>query len=59
MTLITPPRFEVIACIGGLGFKVRREDMRKLLLATHGKAFTLEYLDRLTECTRLRDFVTR
>src|SRR5438046_5425395 len=25
------PRFEVIACIGGRGFKVRREDMKKLL----------------------------
>ncbi len=31
-----PPRFEVIACIAGRGFKVRREDMKKLLLATHG-----------------------
>jgi len=28
------PRFEVVACIGGRGFGVRREDMRKLLLAT-------------------------
>jgi hypothetical protein len=27
-----PPRFEVIACIAGRGFKVRREDMKKLLL---------------------------
>ena len=32
--------------------------MKKLLLATRGKVFTLENLDRLTECTRLRDFVT-
>ena len=53
-----PPRFEVIACIGGRGFKVRREDMRKLLLATRGKVFTLENLDQLTEFTRLKDFVT-
>ena len=53
-----PPRFEVIACIAGRGFKERREDMKKLLLATRGKVFTLENLDRLIECTRLRDFVT-
>ena len=53
------PRFEVIACIGGRGFKVRREDMKKLLLATHGKVFAVEHLNRLVECTRLREFVTR
>jgi len=29
-------RFEVIACIGGRGFGVRREDMKKMLLATQG-----------------------
>ena len=27
------PHFEVIACIAGRGFKVRREDMKKLLIA--------------------------
>jgi hypothetical protein len=54
----SPPRFEVIACIAGRGFKVRREDMRKLLLATRGKVFTMENLNQLIECTRLRDFVT-
>lgn len=31
------PKFEVIACIGGRGFGVRREDMKKLLLAVRGK----------------------
>jgi len=31
------PGFEVIACIGGRGFGVRREDMRKMLLATQGQ----------------------
>jgi hypothetical protein len=39
--------FSVIACIGGRGFGVRREDMKKLLLATKGKIFTpgtLKYL---------------
>ncbi len=35
---------------------VRREDMRKLLLATRGKVFTLKTLDRLVECSRLREF---
>jgi hypothetical protein len=50
------PKFEVIACIGGRGFGVRREDMRKLLLATRGKVFTPRTLDRLVECTGLNQF---
>ncbi len=54
-----PPRFEVIACIAGRGFKVRREDMKKLLLATQGKVFTLENLNHLIQWTRLREFQTR
>ena len=54
-----PPRFEVVACIAGRGFKVRREDMKKLLLATRGKVFTLETLNSLIEFTRLKAFVTR
>jgi hypothetical protein len=54
-----PPRFEVITCIAGRGFKVRREDMKKLLLATRGKVFTLENLNRLVECSRLTAFKTR
>jgi len=53
-----PPRFEVIACIAGRGFGVRREDMKKLLLATRGKVFTLQNMSRLIECTRLADFRT-
>jgi hypothetical protein len=52
-------KYEVIACIAGRGFKVRREDMKKLLLATRGKVFTLQNLDRLVECSRLRDFKTK
>ncbi|MEW6218519.1 MAG: hypothetical protein AB1634_03175 [Thermodesulfobacteriota bacterium] len=52
------PRFEVVACIAGRGFGVRREDMKKMLLATFGKVFTLRNLDRLVECTRLREFRT-
>ncbi|HEY5863998.1 MAG TPA: hypothetical protein VI542_00375 [Candidatus Tectomicrobia bacterium] len=50
------PKYEVIACIGGRGFGVRREDMKKLLYATRGKVFTLRTLDRLVECSRLKEF---
>lgn len=53
------PRFDVIACIGGRGFKVRREDMKKLLLSTRGRVFTLQNLDRLVDSTRLVEFRTR
>ncbi|MEW6182623.1 MAG: hypothetical protein AB1500_05520 [Bacillota bacterium] len=52
------PKFEVIACIAGRGFGVRREDMKKLLLATRGKVFTLKTLNRLVEYSRLREFRT-
>ena len=51
-------RFEVIACIAGRGFRVRREDMKKLLLATRGKVFTLKTLHRLIDCSALRSFRT-
>jgi len=50
------PKYEVIACIGGRGFGVRREDMKKLILATRGKVFTAKTLNRLVECTRLKEF---
>lgn len=50
--------FEVIACIGGRGFGVRREDMKKMLIATRGKVFTLQTLGRMVECTRLVEFNT-
>lgn len=52
------PRFEVIACIGGRGFGVRREDMKKMILATRGKVFTARTLDQLVEHTRLKSFKT-
>lgn len=51
-------RFEVIACIGGRGFGVRREDMRKMLLATSGKVFTTQTLPNMVKHTRLSEFVT-
>jgi hypothetical protein len=53
------PKYEVIACIAGRGFGVRREDMKKLLLATRGKVFTSQNLDRLIEFTRIKEFQTK
>lgn len=53
------PAFEVIACIDGRGFSVRREDMRKLLQATRGKIFTFETLDRLVDSSGLRAYRSR
>ena len=52
-------RYEVIACIGGRGFGVRHEDMKKLLYATKGKVFTLKTLDKLVECSRLKEFKSK
>jgi hypothetical protein len=53
------PRFQVIACIAGRGFGVRREDMKKMLIATRGKVFTAKTLDQLVDHSRLNDFRTR
>ncbi|MEW6499901.1 MAG: hypothetical protein ACOY8P_01905 [Thermodesulfobacteriota bacterium] len=53
------PKYEVIACIGGRGFGVRREDMKKMLLATRGKVFTLKTLEQLVTHTKLKSFKTR
>jgi len=53
------PGFQVIACIDGRGFGVRREDMRKLLEATRGKVFTLADLEHLVENTGLRKFKSK
>ena len=50
------PKFEVVACIAGRGFGVRREEMRKLLLSTRGKVFTLQNMDMLIEHTALSGF---
>ena len=50
------PHYEVIACIAGRGFKVRREDMKKLLIATRGKVFTLETITQMVEHSRLKEF---
>jgi len=53
------PKYEVIACIGGRGFGVRKADMKKMLLATKGKVFTLKTMHKLVECTRLKEFATK
>ncbi len=53
------PRFQVVACIGGRGFAVRREDMKKLLVAAKGKVFTPKTIGRMVDNTRLRDFRSR
>jgi hypothetical protein len=49
--------FEVIACVDGRGFGVRREDMKRILIACRGKVFTLRTLEHLIGSTRLRDFL--
>ena len=51
--------YDVIACIAGRGFKVRREDMRRLLQATNGKVFTLTSMHLLIDHTRIRDYRVR
>jgi hypothetical protein len=50
---------DVVACIAGRGFKVvRRNDMRRPLLATGGKVFTLKSIEQhLVEHKRIKDFV--
>jgi len=53
------PKFEVIACIAGRGFGVRREDMKKLLIATRGKIFTPKTLHRLVDSSGLLSFKTK
>ena len=51
--------YDVVACIAGRGFKVRREDMRRLLQATDGKVFTLTTMHLLIDCTRIREYRVR
>ena len=47
--------YDVIACIAGRSFKVRREDMRRLLQATDGKVFTLTTMPLFIDHTRIRE----
>jgi hypothetical protein len=53
------PGFQVVACIDGRGFGVRREDMRQLLARTRGKVFTLGNIDDLIPHTDLARFLPR
>ncbi len=55
----TGQAYDVIACIAGRGFKVRREDMRQLLQATDGKVFTLSTMHLLIDQTRIREYWSR
>jgi len=50
------PGYQVIACIAGRGFGVRRADMQQLILHTKGKVFTPKTMGRLVECSALREF---
>ena len=53
------PKFQVVACIAGRGFGVRREDMKKLIVSTRGKVFTLKNMNQLVDHTKLREFRSR
>lgn len=50
--------YEVIACLAGRGFGVRREDMRQMIYHTKGKIFTPRTLHRLIDCSSLQAFRT-
>ncbi|MBI2497869.1 MAG: hypothetical protein HYV75_08165 [Opitutae bacterium] len=52
-------RYEVIACLAGRGFGVRREDMRQIIAQTRGKVFTPKTLHRLVDCSALSTFRTK
>jgi hypothetical protein len=45
--------YEVIACVDGRGFGIRREDVKKLLLATRGKLFNASTVGQIVEYTSL------
>ena len=53
------PPIQVVACVDGRGFRVRQEDMRKLILACEGKVFTLSDLDKLVEHTDIKNFLPK
>jgi hypothetical protein len=48
--------FDVIACVDGRGFGIRREDVKKLLLATKGRLFTLQTVGNIIDHTALKGF---
>jgi len=53
------PGYQVIACLAGRGFGVRREDMRQMIWHTKGKIFTPRTLARLVDCSALSEFRTK
>lgn len=53
------PGYQVIACLAGRGFGVRREDMRQMILHTGGMIFTPRTLHRLVDCSALSAYRTK
>lgn len=53
------PNYQVVACLAGRGFAVRREDMRRLIESTQGKVFTLQHVAELIRHTDVAQFVTK
>ena len=53
------PGYQVIACLAGRGFGIRREDMRQMIIHTKGKVFTPKTLNRLVDCSELSGFRTK
>lgn len=51
--------YQVIACLAGRGFGIRREDMRQMIVHTRGKVFTPKELHRLVDCSALSDLRTK
>ncbi|WP_442890322.1 hypothetical protein [Congregicoccus parvus] len=51
--------YQVIACLAGRGFGVRREDMRQMILHTGGMIFTPRTLHRMVECSDLAAYRTK
>lgn len=48
--------FDLVACVDGRGFGVRRGDVKKLLVATQGKVFTLATIGHIVSSTSLGRF---
>lgn len=55
---VAEPRYQVVACLAGRGFAVRREDMKRLLVATKGKVFTLQTVGELVAHTDIAAFAS-
>ena len=51
-------KYQVVACIDGRGFGVRRDLMRQLLVDLHGKVFTMATLGQLLTHTRISEYIT-